>query len=1577
MRKKLQFLMTFLAMCLATALTAQENYSFHVQFSIVDATCYNNGKVVYALVDSTGMVLDSLPPGLSQVRAYYKFSETDSAHYAGWYYDGGTDTLTVNYGSYIVGVEALSEENSGDYVRVDTQAVFTIATTYQKPTAAVVSREAEFRHSRAGTLYTVPCADIGRVQLRILYGQFPYTVTVTNGDGDTVRSTIFGGRQYDGTDESRYDYKDYYSIDSLSGNWWTFHVEDGCGYGLPDVSARVVTKSMPQPVSLYIFASSGNFSDSNVVKVEIPFGIYINDLQDLMHQYCRYRFRYAGLADGEWHQMPYNTIVNNNAMYLTDTVGSAGKYCDIWGRDITFEYSTEGCGTSYFSKVFQILKPNAAFFCKDTTGVTDSIHWDSGRCARNTFWHRGSYGVKYCRKGWPNQYMPDNLSMNADHEFYRYHYTHPLAWVYTDKRTGAVVKRDTVSIITDYSSLTDLEARSFYGVPIDSGLVIPMERKLLDGKGCELYVTVDTFRYESDAKHETVCWQVDYKDDGGKCCTIPRWVKVFRASDFGPNLDGMVIRLVRSPFNNRYNFEAVYHAADKTWSVVKDSVGNTAAVTGQSDGLALYISDYCLPSGPYEFEVTTLCGTSAVAKKVAFNDHQLMRLSEEIECVTSRDCGNLSIRYPKGAYQWVSTNTSSETGLPTDTVIQEVEMKASVVAAPNASLINQLSWAPPRFIFSMPGTYVLQLCPNLVVDVCSSFECRYDTFYLDAATVEFIEALAVVCDTSSTEGDVWVRAGHGMPPYTYTLYDQPDKQGNILAVNNSGVFSNVPMRSGETLSCLVQDSCNAYFHVNIQPNTMANLQKLWFDGGMSATTACEGSTIQIHALAIGDIWQYEWSGPDGFTSTSADPYVYIPRGGGDGWYKVTIRQTDCAGALCDSIYLTTLPAPSLTLSPDTAVCPGEVVKVRFTPHSDAGLGDIQFSMAFSTASGVRVRNYSTASDVTITDTFSTLSPAKIYPVTIRDGQCEYLFADADDTIHVRLRSDVSEACDIITAFDTVCFGGDARLAAVATDTLPYILRWFGDYNQKKLLKTDTLTGTDQWSYYDTAGIYRPTMLYVSLQHEGMCPSVNGLIDSVMNMCNGETTIACGHHVRFYDPGGVDAGSNEDESLVHRFRTSDGTSVSFHIDDAELAGSAHLLVFSGEEIRADSLLLNISKGSGMPQTVVSSGNVLTVCFTGNKTMRSDWTAMVEAAPGIAVADVWNSNAVWFEDEVCQSQSGMYADPYGMVPDIVSAEEVTRTVRKAGNYFYTRTFPAGDSHGCDSTVNFTLVVNPPEVTETMATVVQDMGYMWHDSVYREGGSHAVISTSVDGCDRLDVLTLRVIDASCPNADVCHGDTVTLTVTAALSKALTNDTLQPRKVRPGDVLCSDGSILPVDSYLGSGKSAKGVVFFVDETGFHGRAVALSEVQRMAVRTVPPLVLIRPHDEDSTAIHDRDGEANTLNMKTLDAAYNGDNFVSDATAVSYCYYFNHNTLAPDGVWHGWYLPSYGELSMMQCNVWEVKRTMNILCQQNSAYKPFNSYYYWASTVCDSTRLWMISFSGWNKANCRRVLGVRPVTKF
>lgn len=1576
MKKTLHFLLLILANGLLATVSAQENYRFQVQFGVLDATCYNNGKVVYSLTDSAGAVLDSLPHGYSQVRAYYKQSIMDSVQYAGWYYTGGTDTLTVNYGTYIVGVEALVTDGSGGYVRADTQTVFTINTTYQKPTATLVSYQARSRSHDRGTLFTVPCMDIGRVQLNILGGQFPYIVKVTNHAGDTVRTEVFEQRQYDGTNVSAYNYKDYYSIDSLSGGAWTFLVEDGCGYGLPQIVETVETQGLPYPMSIGVHASSGNFSDSNVVKLSVYYYNTCEGLHELMHQYVSYRFLYNGVATGDWHQMPYDTTIFRTLL-ASDTVDNIGKYCDIWGRDITFEYKVSGCGSTSRFFTFQYNKPNETYFEKDSIELLDSVRMEDGNCVRVEYVHNTQYAIRYYRSGlFEGTYAPGCVTLHNDHEYYRYHYTHPLTWVYTDLRTGAVFKRDTIEIITDKTFLTDEEVHVAYGLPLDSTLIIPTERKLMDAKGCVLYITNDTLAFRRKMIRETVCWQVDSHDDGDKCCIEPRRVRVFRASDFGPSPDSTVIRLKRSPLRNLYNFEAIYHAAEQKWTVVKDSFGNTAAITGNIDGKELIISDYCLPSGPYEFEVVTACGTTQVSEKVPFNDYMEMQVGEEIECVSERDCSNLFIHYPRGAFQWVKTNTSPETGLPIDTVRQNVGMKAVVVAAPNSSFIGNSSYYNPQFTFSMPGTYVLQICPNIAVDECSSYACYYDTFHLEAATVEFEEAFAVVCDTSSTEGDAWVRAGHGMPPYQYTLYDQPNKQGNILAINNSGVFQNVPMRSNQTLSCLVQDSCNAYFHVNFQPSSMAELQKLWFEGGLTATTACEGTTIQIHALAIGNIWQYEWSGPGGFCSTSSDPYVFVPRGNGDGWYRVIIRQTDCAGEIRDSIYLTTLTAPKLSLSPDTTVCPGETVNVRFTPHGEAASGNIPFSVAFASTEGVSVRHYSAPAEGTVVDTFTTRHPAKIYPVSIHDDRCDYLLADPEDTLYIHLRTDIAQTCQIITTHDTVCSGGRALLTARATDSAPYILRWYGDYGQTQLLKTDVMTDGSRWSLYDTAGIFRQTLLYVSLQKGTECPSVNGLTDSVMAMNNGETVLACGRHIRFYDPGGAGESSGGGEYLIHRFRTSDSTRVSLHFDRLSLHKSAHLLMFSGVEPLADSLLLDLTYGSVSPQVVLTSGNVLTVLFMGQQAAGSDWSAVVETAPGIAVADVWGQRTRVCRDEVCQSQTNNYDDPYGMVPEVVSAEELGRAVRKAGNYYYSRTYSSVE-HSCDSTVIFTLTVNPPTETEMVATTTRQAGFRWHDSVYTENGRHAVLSTTSDGCDHLDVLHLTVLDVDCPNREICRGDSTTLSVSASLSTSFRSDTLLPRRARPGDVLCTDGSLISADSFLTSGKFPKGVVFFVDETGVHGLAMALAEDMRSFMNSTPLFIMNSPCYNYKAAAYDADGEANTLHLMAVDDAYSRGTFMTDESAVSYCYYYNHNTLLSDNQHHGWFLPSVYEINVMLSHLWDVKQTLNKLHQYNSRFMTFNSNNYWSSTLGYPDYAWQIQGTSWYEDNISVRKMVRPVTKF
>ena len=1347
--KKLNLLLMVILVASMYSLQGQER-PFHVSFSVTDASCYNNGKIAYALTDPEGNVLEMLPEGLSQVRAYYKLSESDSAHYMGWYYMGGTDTMTVNSGNYIVGVEGLLEEGGG-YVVVDTHLLMVVGTTYQKPDVAALYNIPR-RYENAGLVPSVSCLNTGRVQLRILRGRFPYTVTVRDHvTGDTLRTTVFDDRQYSGTNPDFYDYKDYYTFDSMPAGNWDFYLEDGCGYGYPRVNQNVMAAQLPKMNDVYVYASTGDFNDSNIVRVILELDRDASLYEELMDQYVRYRFVYEGLAEGEWKKLPSYGF----SMNVYDTVSEIGRYCDIMDKDITLEYKISLCVDTVLRKTFQYYRPNPIYFPKDTADLPDSIVYDANPCIRFAYQHRHYYSIRYYSDLYNDGiYVPKRVTAGQDHIYHRYHYTHPLVWEYTDARNGGVIKKDTVATIVDFSYLYDTDIEGIYGSLQDTTITIPVERKLLDAKGCELYTTLDTMTFYHRKVLASNCWKISHIGDD-HCCEQMR--EVFVHTGYTPRVDpdGTIVRLVASPYNNRYNFEAVYHSDSRSWQIVKTSVENTSLVSGGVDGCSLALKDYCLPSGPYTFEIITPCDSFTVSDHIAFPYIYRTRLVEEPSYSVVRECANQYLKYTRGKLFKVLYNTSAETGLPLDEEVLEMTFLVEVVSGPAGGYSPNRYRAGDLIRISLPGTYVFRVFSNPFDDICEPLE-YYDTVYFDETTVEFEYAYALLCDSSSTSGNAFVLGSNGVKPYTYTLFDHPDKQGEVLAVNNTGVFLDVPMQSDQEMSCLVEDSCHAYFHVNFYPRALADLQKIWFDGGLTVTNACEGSTIQVHALSIGDVLQYEWSGPDGFHSLTSDPQVFVPRGANDGWYKVAIHNNSCAETLYDSVFLMVNESPSVTMSPDTTVCPGQPVKLFFTPHSPFVDSVVNFTMAFSNKEGVELRHYSAVSGETVTDVYVTTTEAKVYPVMVDDGRCGYAGANPEDTLYLHVRSDVLYACSIQTRHDTVCFGGDALLKAHATLHPPYTLKWYDDYELTRWLKSDTMYDELDWSYYDTAEIVNRTLLYAAVEQEGKCPTVNGLYEDTLNMHDGLTHMVCGHGLKLYDSGGDMGDYSADEILVHRFVSSEGGPVTVSFDKMDLSTTAHLLVFSGGALNPDSLLYDFTAGVENPGLLFSYGDTLTLLFTGGSVSSSGWSGLVETFPGVAIAIPMQSNSVSLQDEVCQRESGYYEDPYGISPDVASYEELSEAVQQPGTYTFIQNLEGAGVRGCDSMVTFTLVVNPPsdEVWLYDTTIVSENPYTskiddhfvdLDVSSPHEADYHLVLQTD-EGCDSIVVLHLTVMEKPC---------------------------------------------------------------------------------------------------------------------------------------------------------------------------------------------------------------------------------------
>lgn len=110
------------------------------------------------------------------------------------------------------------------------------------------------------------------------------------------------------------------------------------------------------------------------------------------------------------------------------------------------------------------------------------------------------------------------------------------------------------------------------------------------------------------------------------------------------------------------------------------------------------------------------------------------------------------------------------------------------------------------------------------------------------------------------------------------------------------------------------------------------------------------------------------------------------------------------------------------------------------------------------------------------------------------------------------------------------------------------------------------------------------------------------------------------------------------------------------------------------------------------------------------------------------------------------------------------------------------------------------------------------------------------SVSGCDSTIVLGVLVA----PEVNVriqlngdsvlCEGKEVTLTAKGGMD-FYEEDEID--YIRPGDIHCSDGTILHPEQYVGSGKVADGIIAYVDDTDEHGYMIGLDIKQYKLTRS------------------------------------------------------------------------------------------------------------------------------------------------
>ena len=275
---------------------------------------------------------------------------------------------------------------------------------------------------------------------------------------------------------------------------------------------------------------------------------------------------------------------------------------------------------------------------------------------------------------------------------------------------------------------------------------------------------------------------------------------------------------------------------------------------------------------------------------------------------------------------------------------------------------------------------------------------------------------------------------------------------------------------------------------------------------------------------------------------------------------------------------------------------------------------------------------------------------------------------------------------------------------------------------------------------------------------------------------------------------------------------------------------------------------------------------------------------------------------------------------------SGVTISHVFTQAGSNQVTLHLTSEDGH-CTDEFTLNISVNDPNVEDYYGTICEGEPYPFNGVNYTQEGDYP-ITIQTEGCESTATLHITVIDLDVeievqPDDEICEGDTVMLH--AAIDSSFVF-------VAVGDILCTDGTIVK-PYHWPCGKTAKGIVFYVNDTHLHGDAVSLTQEGPMKWSSNTNDVTQLPnytHWRD--AIQDFNGFDNTQFIRQNGNA----NTYPAAWAVD----FNN----------GWYLPSAGQLNLLFGELMNVNTSLNLvggtpMQDPGNANVNEGNIYLWSST--------------------------------
>lgn len=1325
-------LITSILIFITTSIWGQVAFPYNIFVETQPGKCYDDCRIIITIRDAAGQEIAINPQthNAQDLNLYPLYNI--QYHYRN--VSAGTNTqydtvndIQVTAGEYCIGVTAYVPDpnSSGDFIMVDTTLCnISVTADYEHLEASVLSMIArnnyetwdESQREFCGLHPSFQCEDRGRIQLMLTKGKFPYHVTIIDAFMDTVRQATFYQRSQSGEDPVFADYQDYYTFNQMAHGDYRILVSDSCGYSI------WLTINIPNiEPNRYIMYARSNIDCIDTLAINFSLYRETNIIHDYDLPYLDsifvYRFINPGQDTTDWYY-PYNNPWDPFWQYYYDTLSNIPNHCPLYEDTVCFQLH-DLCRDTIITKRFfhtrsfdlieQVL-PTVVNM--DGTPDTCVIRVNSGIATQ-------MYNY-YGNPDWCNGCIWENWDDYIPQEVIGRFYSCPISY-------------DVWSMVdTTLISHNESDDFSYLSAPVVFAVdtTIPVRIEITDARGCLLKERDTVFVFDAEPAGDIPYpWSTrSIRDDWGwNACCLDRYILVRESSvDAEAFRKNQTIHLFESPLYNHFNFTAV--CQDGEWTLTPEDSSNIytyAEFFIDEDGWFFMLRDSsCLAPGRYTFERISNCGRDTISytwegeyrDSLAFSGPSQYNLHQVCDRLLVTPQYNNLMTY----YQWniYPETDNDEPYLYVDSFFWYTYHVVDGVAGG----YNEWPTWGEDIVFTIPGTYVIETYSS----TSCSYVSRYDTIEFIPEYIDFDLGFAIICDYLSNTGNVLTHAIRGSEPYTYYLYDQPDLTGSMIGTSTTGYFYDVPMIEGQQLSVMVTDSCYNSFYINLTAASLSQSVLAWEFGNNSGQGHCEGDSVHITALPFSFQANYQWTGPNGFSSnTRANDFV-LPYDGVSGWYVLEILNTGCSTTVKDSVYVEVIRAPRVTISGDSVVCPGGGVTLGF--HVE-GNGPVTFNIGHSGAPASGIDTFTANPNSTYYQYYPIASENRFWAYNMTDNTCVYNYLIDTTVVSVQNVFNGSQPT-IITTDGTACYGNAATLRATSTISTPYFVNWFDTPQQDHLLKSDSIYTPGMQSLCQIQHLYGDSALYVTVSNNDYCAGIYGTIYHTVNMQNGTTQMIVGESARLYDSGGESQHYGNNENYTHTFNCPGTNQIEVVVNNADIALGDTLYVYSGNSAVPANLVGIITANINFNHLNLNSSAV-TFRFNSNGTNNRDgWS--IDIRTPLAMTEVYGhlspTNFDTLIANLCPSPTPYHVNGF---PDFDISQPV--------EYLIDTTLISGGT--CETVFHLHLIVHATNHTDIHDTLMPcQLPIVWNGVTFTTFGTQDAVLTNAAGCDSIVTMTVH---------------------------------------------------------------------------------------------------------------------------------------------------------------------------------------------------------------------------------------------